>query len=843
MVLKPGNETWILASNDNRLSVSPAELRDRFAGIPGAARLYPPEALMSLYVPDRITYQEKTYADALEKHGRRMLLNTDRRPKALLYSLLFAAHEAGARLYLGRFITAFARSGTLVVPLAICLYLLTRLLFRIDGPPASEIGRRGIFDQHAMVAAAGILAMGANLALMFMYQAAFGSIFLHVGLISALFMLGLSLGGISAEYLLARRPGLWRTLLGGGCLCHLLFIALVCPALPNVPRPAFAAAFFVAGLLSGLYVPVAASRSRDLAVGHLLSGSAIEMTDHLGGACGGIVVGLLLIPSFGSTAALYTVALLVAVNALPLLRLPREGETPAGGDRFQRLNRPIGYAMAGVGLFAVISALLLERGQGRDVASAFLESIRTMAGPAELSEPARAAPPAAPLRCFMSGSATDAKAKYFVCSDRSAPDVYGYGGPITVAAMLDGNGAILDLRLLLSDETPAYLRELGPWLDRLKGNRIHELDDVDAMTGATLTSAAVLTALRRTGAAFAGNIMGLDTAPASTPPATAPWPRALLPVLAAAGALLMRRRPGKQLRRLFLLAVVAVLGVVLNFQYSLAHTVSLLGLRLPRLGLDAAFLLVAGVPVLVLLFGNVYCGYLCPFGALQELIGDLRPTNVPTDPDRSVWRYGRSVKYALLFVLIIAFALSRRQETVSCDPLVTAFSRSASGPVGLALLALGFAFLFRRFWCRSLCPAGAFLAALARIRLARRIIPRVAVKLCDLGVESPDDFDCIFCDRCRRRGTQPTPYRDRARRGASTLFLACVVVTAMLLFRTARQVWSQLPDDTHAGRALSSAGRARDVDMRRLRGMIEAMRLSGHEAKYYTRTGEKEARE
>ena len=53
-----------------------------------------------------------------------------------------------------------------------------------------------------------------------------------------------------------------------------------------------------------------------------------------------------------------------------------------------------------------------------------------------------------------------------------------------------------------------------------------------------------------------------------------------------------------------------------------------------------------GIPLLVVLVGNIYCGYLCPFGALQELIGDLLPARVRLDPDLPVWRAARLLKYA-----------------------------------------------------------------------------------------------------------------------------------------------------------------------------------------------------
>ena len=69
--------------------------------------------------------------------------------------------------------------------------------------------------------------------------------------------------------------------------------------------------------------------------------------------------------------------------------------------------------------------------------------------------------------------------------------------------------------------------------------------------------------------------------------------------------------------------------------------------------------------------------------------------------------------------------------------------------VMLAVLVIGLSIVFRRFWCRSLCPAGAFLALLNGVRLFKRVVPHTEPARCDLGVRSAAELDCICCDRCR----------------------------------------------------------------------------------------------
>ena len=136
-----------------------------------------------------------------------------------------------------------------------------------------------------------------------------------------------------------------------------------------------------------------------------------------------------------------------------------------------------------------------------------------------------------------------------------------------------------------------------------------------------------------------------------------------------------------------------------------------------------------GVPILVLLFGNLYCGYLCPFGAAQELLGYVLPRRFRPAPIRDPMRAARFIKYVVLAVLIVGFFIVRDRRTLAGDPLTSVFAlRSASStwPVwmwGIAGAALLGSLFYTRFWCRYLCPAGAFLSLLNHVRLLRAVVP------------------------------------------------------------------------------------------------------------------------
>jgi transcriptional regulator of nitric oxide reductase/ferredoxin len=119
-----------------------------------------------------------------------------------------------------------------------------------------------------------------------------------------------------------------------------------------------------------------------------------------------------------------------------------------------------------------------------------------------------------------------------------------------------------------------------------------------------------------------------------------------------------------------------------------------------------------------------FCGWLCPFGALQEFVGKLgqrfgiRQRRLPDRLDRSLLR----VKYLLLYAILLAAAFSQAltDHLVEVEPFKTAITLGfdrAWPHVLYALALLGLTVVVYKGFCRYLCPLGAGLALLGRIRL------------------------------------------------------------------------------------------------------------------------------
>lgn len=180
---------------------------------------------------------------------------------------------------------------------------------------------------------------------------------------------------------------------------------------------------------------------------------------------------------------------------------------------------------------------------------------------------------------------------------------------------------------------------------------------------------------------------------------------------------------------------------------------------------------------MALLFRRSFCGQICPLGFLQELFGGLgrkifhRTFEMPAVLDRPA----RYLKYIVLVVFVGMAWTAADLSVRPYDPWAAwqhLTSAEVLTDVSIGLVVLGVALVgsmvYDRFFCKYLCPMGAFLGIFSKVSLfkVRRTAETcIDCRACDTAcpmdipvseVETVESSECISCGEC----TTACPVKD-----------------------------------------------------------------------------------
>jgi polyferredoxin len=171
-------------------------------------------------------------------------------------------------------------------------------------------------------------------------------------------------------------------------------------------------------------------------------------------------------------------------------------------------------------------------------------------------------------------------------------------------------------------------------------------------------------------------------------------------------------------------------------------------------------LLVVGFTVVTtLLWGRIFCGFMCPFGALQDFLEAAVPRRFQFKMPQRIHERALYIKYGIL-ALILGLALVWTEGSVMqyFEPFGTVFYLSPSLLLwGIAIGTLVISAIVPRFYCRYACPLGAALGLASLLSLFRigRVeqcdVCKVCEQSCPTGaIEGPSiDFkECVRCNIC-----------------------------------------------------------------------------------------------
>jgi len=191
---------------------------------------------------------------------------------------------------------------------------------------------------------------------------------------------------------------------------------------------------------------------------------------------------------------------------------------------------------------------------------------------------------------------------------------------------------------------------------------------------------------------------------------------------------------------------------------------------------------------LTIVLGRIFCGWVCPFGAIHQFIGYLgsRKKKVVEKIRLNKYRKAQSIKYLVLVFLLAMAAFPSWASTLATGlldpiPLVTRSFTLVLLPIldsGAHLTSVAnryyeFSWLIfavfatavllnlviPRFYCRFICPLGAFLGIISRFSIWRIgktksecISCKMCEKACEGGCEPGGNIKiavCLLCLNCR----------------------------------------------------------------------------------------------
>ncbi|WP_242661932.1 FMN-binding protein [Desulfitobacterium hafniense] len=303
-------------------------------------------------------------------------------------------------------------------------------------------------------------------------------------------------------------------------------------------------------------------------------------------------------------------------------------------------------------------------------------------------------------------------------------DASGYGGKLNVIVIVEDSGLIKSVILVDNHETPLYLKKVvdSGFLNAFYDHPVEDnTTGVDTVSGATVTSKGILTAVQKGIVQIGNNELGLHISTGSS--IIYDWKDLtvvgliLLAIISAACNL-------RKLRPWVLVLSVLIIGFLTNASLTLGNFSGLISGNFPiMVERPVWYILVPGLLIITIVWGrNIYCSWLCPFGAVQE--GVFYSLNlINFSPSANVRSRVAQARWLMLWLAVMLALVFNNSGIASYEPFAVFFDgRGNTAQWVMTIIVVLFSIAQLRFWCQGFCPVGLILNFTARLKRKVKIL-------------------------------------------------------------------------------------------------------------------------
>lgn len=289
--------------------------------------------------------------------------------------------------------------------------------------------------------------------------------------------------------------------------------------------------------------------------------------------------------------------------------------------------------------------------------------------------------------------------------------VAGFGGKLRVVAGISPDEKIAGIELGENYESVGFIERVRDegFFKKWNGLSVEEAAkaDVDTVSGATMSTTAIKSMVALNLSKYSGMKIAADQQDA-----TPLWLKiAVFVILAYSLFAFFFPQKTAKFRILHLVILAVILGFISGSALSIESFKN--WLTTGNIALVPLVILCTALIIPIISGKNFYCNFVCPFGAMQELLGKI-PLPKKSFPPK--FMKGVTVFKTILLVLIYAAMVSGLFTDLTVFEPFSAFKFETSALPSLIIAAvfLIISLFVNRPWCRFFCPTGTLINMFAK---------------------------------------------------------------------------------------------------------------------------------